>query len=412
MDIDSWNLIVILFCIVMSAYFSATETAFSTANKVRLKSMDDKGNKRASEVLVMLDNYDNMISSILIGNNIVNILLASLATLIFVNIFGEDKGTSISTTITTIAVLIFGEISPKCIAKEHPEKFAMFSAPILRALIVVLTPFNFVFKQWTKILSTVFKSNESQCITEEELITFVEETMNDGTIDEQESDMIKSIIELSDLVAMDVLTPRVDVTSVDIKLSIEEIENIFLDTGYSRLPIYKDNIDNILGTIYQKDFFSQVKKNDCSIESIIKPAKFITGNKNIKKLLRELQSDRSHIAIVIDEYGSMTGIVTMEDILEEIVGDIWDEEDEVVRDITAVNENDYIALGSASINILRELIDLPDDLAVTTVNGWVIEKLTAIPKVGDKFIYEEYEFEVITVSGKRTGKLSIKKIIN
>ena len=172
MDGDSWNLIIILFCIVMSAYFSATETAFSTANKVRLKSMADKGNKRASEVLVMLDNYDSMISSILIGNNLVNILLASLATLIFVNIFGEDKGPSISTTITTIAVLIFGEVSPKCIAKEHPEKFAMFSAPILRVLMVLLTPFNFVFKQWTKVLSTVFKSNESQCITEEELSLF------------------------------------------------------------------------------------------------------------------------------------------------------------------------------------------------------------------------------------------------
>lgn len=412
MDGDSWNLIIILICIIMSAYFSATETAFSTANKVRLKSMADKGNKRADRVLVMLDNYDSMLSSILIGNNIVNILLASLATMLFVELFGEDRGTSISTAITTTVVLIFGEISPKCVAKEHPEKFAMFSVPILRALMIILTPFNFVFKQWTKVLSTVFKSNESQCITEEELITFVEETMNDGTIDEQESDMIKSIIELSDLVAMDVLTPRVDVTSVDIKLSIDEIENIFLDTGYSRLPIYKDNIDNILGTIYQKDFFSQVKKNDCSVESIIKPAKFITGNKNIKELLRELQSDKSHIAIVIDEYGSMTGIVTMEDILEEIVGDIWDEEDEVVKDIVSTSGSNYVALGSASINILRELVNLPEDLTVTTVNGWVIEKLTAIPKVGDKFIYGEYEFKVLTVSGKRTGKLSIKKILN
>lgn len=410
MDGDSWNLIIILLCIVMSAYFSATETAFSTVNKVRLKSIADKGNSRASRVLKMLDDYDGMLSSILIGNNIVNILSASLSTVLFIGLLGEDLGASMSTAVTTVVVLIFGEISPKCIAKEHPEGFAMFSAPILSVIMFILTPFNFIFRQWKKVLSKLFKASDYQCITEEELITFVEETMNDGAIDEQESDMIKNIIELSDLVAMDVLTPRVDVTSVNINTSVNDIESIFIDTGYSRLPVYKDTIDNIIGTVYQKDFFSKVVRNGNTFEEIIKPAKFITGNKNIRELLRELQVDKNHIAIVVDEFGSMVGIVTMEDILEEIVGDIWDEEDEIVKDITVINDNEYIVLGSANVGVLRDIITLEDELHVTTVNGWVIDKLTAIPKVGDKFNHSGFAFEIMTVNGKRTGKLSIKKI--
>ena len=261
-----------------------------------------------------------------------------------------------------------------------------------------------------KVLSKLFKASDYQCITEEELITFVEETMNDGAIDEQESDMIKNIIELSDLVAMDVLTPRVDVTSVNITASVNDIESIFIDTGYSRLPVYKDTIDNIIGTVYQKDFFSKVVRNGNTFEEIIKPAKFITGNKNIRELLRKLQVDKNHIAIVVDEFGSMVGIVTMEDILEEIVGDIWDEEDEIVKDITVINDNEYNVLGSANVGVLRDIITLEDELHVTTVNGWVIDKLTAIPKVGDKFNHGGFTFEIMTVNGKRTGKLSIKKI--
>ena len=410
MDGDSLSLIIIFICVVMSAYFSATETAFAMANKVRLKSLSEKGDKKAEKVLQILADYDGMISSILIGNNIVNILGTSLATIFFVKLLGEDIGASVATAVTTIVVLIFGEISPKCVAKEHPEAFARFSVSLLCIVVKILAPFNFVFKQWKRVLAFLFKSGEAQCITEEELITFVEETKNDGTIDEQESDMIKSVIEFSDLVALDVLTPHVDVTSVNIEDSIEHIEAVFIETGYSRVPVYKDTTGNVIGTLYQKDFFSKVLRDGNTIEDIVKPARFITGNKNIRELLRELQNEKNHIAIVIDEFGSMIGIVTMEDILEEIVGDIWDEEDEVIKELVEINGDEYHVLGSANVNVLKNIFELDDSIRVNTVNGWVIERLNALPKKGDKFIHCDYSCEVLTMNGKRIGKLSVKKV--
>lgn len=374
-----------------------------------MKNMADKGNKKARKVLAMAENYDTLLSTILIGNNIVNIASASLATMLFVDLMGEDLGPGMSTLITTIVVLIFGEVSPKSIAKESPEKFAMFSAPFLNVLTIILFPFNFLFKLWKKLLSKIIRPGEKQTITEEELLTFVEETRNEGGIDEQESSMIRSVIDFSDLEAVDILTPRIDVEAIPADASKDEIAKVFLETGYSRLPVYEDTIDNIVGILYQKDFHNYAYHTDMEITKLIKPAVFIPERRKIRDLLKELQSRKLHLAVVIDEFGGTIGIVTMEDILEELVGEIWDEHDEIVDEIKDVSDNEYIVLGGANIEKLFEKLHIEEEVSVTTVNGWIMDKLPYIPVKGDEFEFKNWKIKVLEMDGKRVGKVSIKE---
>ena len=286
------SLIIIVCCIIMSAYFSATETAFSSLNRVRMKSLAEKGNKRAALVLRLSENYDSLLSTILIGNNIVNITSTSVATVLFVRLLGEERGSSLSTLVMTIVVLIFGEVSPKSLAKEVPENFALFSAPILRVLVIILSPANFLFGQWKKLLSLIFKFSRESGITEEELLIMVEEAKQDGGIDEQEGTLIRSAIEFSDLTAEDVLTPRIDVAAVPADATQEEIADIFTETGFSRLPVYRENVDNIVGIIYQKDFYNQIYHTERKLEEIIRPALFIAMGKKVGQLLKELQQKK------------------------------------------------------------------------------------------------------------------------
>lgn len=407
MEGDSLFIIIIVFCIVMSAYFSATETAFSSLNRIRIKNMAEKGNKRAALVLRLSNNYDGLLSTILIGNNIVNITSASLATVVFVRYLGEEAGASISTVVTTIVVLIFGEISPKSIAKENAETFSMFSAPILNVFMKILTPVNFLFKQWKKLLSKIIKAEGDHSITEEELLTIVEEAEQEGGIDEQESSLIRSALEFSELEAADILTPRVDVVGISSDLSKEEIAKIFAQTGYSRLPVYEGSIDHIIGIIYQKDFHNYVYHTNKNISAIIRPVLFIAKSKNIGELLRELQRNKSHIAVVMDEFGGTVGIVTLEDVLEELVGEIWDEHDKVVEEIEKVSENEYLVLGSANVEKLFEELDREEEFEVLTVSGWVMDELDKVPEEGDEFEYEGLKVKVLQMDGKRVGKVRI-----
>ena len=400
-------LMIIVFCIIMSAYFSATETAFSSLNKIRLKNMAEKGDKKAAKVLKMAENYDSLLSTILIGNNIVNIACASLSTILFVDMLGEDLGAGMSTLVTTIVVLIFGEVSPKSIAKEMPEKFAMFSSGFLGILLVVLAPFNFLFRQWKKLLSKVIRPTEKQITTEEELLTFVEETKNEGGIDEQESSMIKSVIDFSDITALDVLTPRIDVIGISLGASKEDIAELFKSSGYSRIPVYEGTMDHILGILYEKDFHNCMLGTDIDMFSIIKPALFVAGSKKIRELLAELQAQKLHIAVVIDEYGGTIGIVTMEDILEELVGEIWDEHDEVVDEIVQVSESEYFVLGNANVEKLFERLGMKSEFDVTTVTGWVMECCQKVPKAEDEFVYQNLKGKVLEMNGKRIGKVHI-----
>lgn len=403
-------LVVILFCVIMSAYFSATETAFSTFNRIRLKNMAEDGNKRAAKALKLAENYDTLLSTILIGNNIVNILAASLSTVLFVSLIeNESLATTLSTVVLTLVVLIFGEISPKSIAKESPEKFAMFSTPLISLLVIIFTPLNIVFKGWKKLLSLIFKSEEDSGITEEDLITIIEEAEEDGNFEKSETELIKSAIEFNELEVGDIFTPRIDVSAVEKDLTKEEIKEVFVKTGYSRLPVYEDDLDNIIGIIYYKDFFTR-DFNEGEIEKIIKPVIFVTKTRNVNELMNELQEKKLHLAVVTDEYGSTAGIVTLEDILEEIVGDIWDEHDDVVIDVNEIGEGEYIVSGKANISKVFDEIGVDTEPEALTVNGWAMDALARIPTEGDTFEADGLSATVLKMNGKRIDNLRIIKL--
>lgn len=400
-------IIVLIILIMMSGFFSATETAFSSLNKIRIKNLSNNGNKKAQLTLDLVENYEKVLSTILIGNNIVNIISASLSTIIFVNYFG-DAGITISTIVMTILVLIFGEISPKSLAKEAPENFAMFSASILKVLIVLFTPLNFLFLLWQDFITNVFKISSDRSITEEELITIVNEAEEDGGIDAQEGELIRSAIEFNDLIVTDVLTPRVDIAAISSLDSKEKISNVFLETGYSRLPVYLETIDNIIGVITHKDFFNYVIEKELPLDFAIKPTIYTTNTMKISKLLKLLQQSKSHMAIITDEYGGTLGIVTMEDIIEELVGEIWDEHDEVVNEFVKVGDHKYKISCKANLDKMFELFNLKSELDITTVSGWVTYELGKIPNVGDNFTYENLHITVSKTDHRRVLEILVE----
>ena len=399
-------IVVLAILVLLSGYFSATETAFSSLNKTRIKTMVEKGNKRAALVYKLSEKYDKLISTILIGNNIVNISAASVGTVFFVKLCGEKAGPSISTAVITLIVLIFGEISPKSIAKDCPEKFAMFSAPIINALIWILTPVNFVFSMWKKLLSKILKVEENAKMSQEELLMLVEEVQQEGSIDTDEGNLIRNAIEFTETKAEDILTHRVDIEAVAFESNKEEIARVFSQSKFSRILVYKENIDNIVGVIHQKDLYVDGKITDKPVEKIMTPPVFVQTNEKINELLKELQKNKSHIAVVLDEYGGTFGIVTMEDILEELVGEIWDEHDEVVEEFRKINENTYDVDCSANMEDFCELFDIEYSFESISVGGWVTEHLGAVPEKGDKF-----EFENLTVTVTETDIHRVTKIL-
>lgn len=404
MNTESFNLILILgFLILMSAYFSATETAFSAINRIRLKSMASNGNKKAALVLELVGNYDKVLSTILIGNNIVNIALASLSTVIFVRYFG-NAGVTISAIVMTVLVLIFGEITPKSLAKEAPESFAMSSASLLKLFMALLSPLNYFFKLWKKLLTKVVKLNKTGGITEEELITMVNEAARDGELEKHEGDLIRNAIEFNDLNVSDVLTPRIELSAVSEDESIESIHKLFVESGYSRLPVYRDSFDNIIGVIHLKDFFLRTSDQP---STFVKPVLHTSDKQRISRLLHLLQENKCHLAVVTDEHGGTMGIVTLEDIVEEIVGEIWDEHDEIIQEFEQTKANVFLAYGSASIEKFFRLLDKDQDSDVATVNGWVIRQLGRWPKVGDIFEFENLSVEIIEVEDWMAKKIQV-----
>lgn len=406
-------IVIIVVCLLFSAYFSATETAFTAVNKVRLRAKADDGDKGAKRVLKLADNYDRLLSTILIGNNIVNILASSLATLLFVAWIqnNESLATTLSTLAMTIVVLIFGEVTPKTLAKEHPEGFARFSAPIINAFAYVLTPLNGFFWLWKKLLAKIFKSKESNAITDDELIIMVDEAEQEGGINAQESSLIKSAIEFNDLEAKDILIPRVDVVAIDANTPFDEVSQIFLETSYSRLPVYEGSIDKIVGILHEKDFIKQRNEEDFTLIKAAKPAVFVVSATKIGSVLQQLQKRKSHMAVVSGEFGETVGIITMEDILEELVGEIWDEHDEVEADVVAVNESEFKVLGSTSLNDFCEYFELRDvDCESATVGGWVIDMLGKVPSVGDELTYENLKITVSVTDSRRIVELNVIKL--
>ena len=374
----------ILCLLLLSAFFSATETAFTSLNRIKMKNMANDDVKNAKLVLKLEDRYDKLLSTILIGNNIANIGMTAIATVMFVALLGGSLGPTVSTVVMTVAVLIFGEISPKNIAKEHPEGFALFAAPIMRGLMWLFTPLNVFFSLWKKLLGKIFGTQENGSYTEDELITIVEEAQIGGSIGKEQQELITNAIEFDDLEAIDVITPRVDIVAVELGTSVEEIGRTFKESGLSRLPVYEDDLDNIIGIINQKDFHNYVVGENRELEQYIKPVAYVAESIKAAVLLKKMQTKKTHIAIIVDEYGGTTGLVTMEDIIEELVGKIYDEHDAIeMREVTRLYDGSYSVAGGANVEMVGEDIDIN----ATTINGWVMIELDRLAKVGDTFTY-------------------------
>ncbi|MBO5714566.1 MAG: HlyC/CorC family transporter [Clostridia bacterium] len=410
-------LISIIALLVLSAFFSSTETCFSCASKIKLRALATSGNKRAKKVLDLAeDNYDELISTVLIGNNIVNITAATLATIFFAKLLANSPnvdGAFVSTVVMTVATLIFGEITPKLIAKVYPEKTAMLYYPIITAFIYVFWVFNRIFAGWKWLISKIFRLKNEDKITEDEIMTVVEEAEEDGTIREEETQLIRSVIEFDDLEVSDILVPRVNIVAVDVESSMEEIKNVFTKEGYSRLPVYKDTIDTIIGTIHEKDFFRAYLNGKKGIDGIMQNAYYTTEHAKISNLLKQLQKSKVHIAVVLDEYGGTMGIITLEDILEELVGEIYDEHDEVINYFKPIEDNVFVVDGNAPVSDMFEYFELEDpedEYDATTVSGFVIEKLGEIPRAGVKLEYKNLDFEVTKSTVKKV--LQVRVTVN
>lgn len=402
------SILAMIGCIIMSAYFSATETAFSSLNKTRVKVLADNGNKRAALVLRLEEDYDRLLSSILIGNNIVNISVASIGTVLFVRFYG-DVGATISTVVVTVVVLIFGEITPKSIAKDTAESFALFSAPIIRVIIVILTPLNFLFSQWKKLVSHFVKSEDNAAMSHEELLMFMEDVEQDGGIDEKEGELLRNALEFRDQTAAEILTHRIEIEAVSIDDTHEEIARVFTQSRFSRLLVYKENIDQIVGVLHQKDFYINGKMTDQPIAKIMTKPVFVYQHTKIRDVLKRLQYQKSHIAVVVDDFGGTLGIVTMEDILEELVGEIWDEHDEVELDFEKIGDDLYRVDCSVSLDDFMEFFDIKLESDSVSVGGWVMEHLNHVPAKGEQFTFENLEIVVSDVDAYRVDFITVKQ---
>ena len=382
-------LIAIILLTLSSTFFSATETAFSSANKIKLKNLAADDNKRAAYALRLCEDFDKLITAVLVGNTISNITMTTVATVYGIMTWGAKVGPTIATVMVTFLVLVFGEISPKILAREYAEETALALTPFVRALIFILTPLTFIFNGLKIFLKKVFGKKDGPEFSEDELLTIVEEAEAGGAIGEEQSELIANAIEFNDIDAIDILTPRVDIVAVEKGTPVAEIKKVFKESGLSRLPVYEDDLDNIIGVINQKDLYNNNVKTIKDAEKIIKPVAYVAETLKAAVLLKKMQAKRTHIAIVVDEYGGTTGLVTLEDIIEEIVGDIYDEHDTVtMKDVRPAGDDVYMVAGGANLEDFFEMFDEEIDADATTINGWVMIELDRLPKVGDEFDYE------------------------
>ena len=400
--------VAMVMCVVLSAYFSATETAFSSANKTRLKALAEKGNYRAKIAYQLSEDYDRLISTILIGNNIVNITVASIGTLLFVQALG-DIGATVSTVVVTVVVLIFGEITPKSVAKDHAESFSMFSAPIIKTLILVLTPLNFLFSQWKVLVSKIFRSDTESKMSQDELLLLLDEVQQEGAIDASEGELLKNAVTFGDMEAQDILTHRVDLEAISLEATKEEIAEKFKETQFSRLLVYRENIDQIVGILCQKDFYIGTGITDAAVADIMTEPIYVPPTEKLDCLLQQLQHRKSHVAIVVDEYGGTLGIVTMEDILEELVGEIWDEHDEIEEPFRQQDSSTYLVDCSVSLDSFCDMFHIAPDSDSNSLGGWVMEQLRKIPDPGDSFVYGDLTVTVTATNDRRVEEVKVER---
>ena len=402
--------ILILVCVVLSAWFSATETAYNSVNRIRMKSRAEKGDKKAALVLELLEQFDKLLSTILIGNNIVNIAATSMATVLFVRFLGEDKGSGIAMLVTTLVLLIFGEITPKGLAAQYPERFASFSAPMLRVLMIIMTPLTLLFGLWKRLISRVIGNEEDRSITEEELLTMVDVAEDEGGINEQESTLLRNSIDFMDQEAQDILTPRVDIAGVERGETKQQIAAQFAETGYSRLPVYEGDLDHIVGILYQKDFYNKAYDTETAVSAIVRPVIFVSEHRKLGNLLREMQQKKMQIAVVLDEFGGTRGIVTMEDILEELGGEIWDEHDEIVNEIEQVSDHEFLVMGGTNLEKLMDELESTTESDALTVSGWVLEAAGHIPVQGEELERDGFRITILEMEERRVKRIRLVRI--
>lgn len=414
---DIINVFLLVLLIILSSYFSMSETAFTSANRIRLKNEAENGDKKAEKTLSLAENFDAVLSTILIGNNIANIALTAVATVIFVGWFPE-YGATISTIVTTIVVVIFGEITPKSIAKEKAEPLAKFSTPSLRFFMFLFKPAILFFEKWKSLLDKVFKFEKHEGISEDELLSMVDEAESGGSIEDHEHRLVRSAIEFDDLEVSTIITPRVDVIGCEINDEDEKIEDLFYTHNFSRLIVYENSIDNVIGVLHEKDFNRYLKakqknKTNDSLLSAVKNVIFVQPNMNLSMLLRKMQVEKTHMAIVADEHGGMIGIATMEDALEELVGEIWDESDTIEKEIKEiVKGTSYEVKGTANLNKIFDLFGLTNqnEFMSNTISGFVIETLGHLPIEGETFDYQNMHVTINHVRNRRVLDIQIDYI--
>ena len=398
--------------VALSAYFSATETAFTSLNRIRLKTRADDGDKRAARTLALAADFDRLLSTLLIGNNIVNNVATTIGAVLFIQLIGPGKGPTVSATVLTIVILIFGEVTPKSLAKERPEAWAIVATPLLRVLAVLLTPVNFLFTQWKKLLRVLLRNQDDDGITEEELMGMVDQAETEGSLDQHESDLIRNAIEFNDMEVSEILTPRVDLEALADTATMEEAAAMYADSGFSRLPIYHDSIDNIIGVLHEKDFYAAYCRGVKRLSELKGSVLYTTETARISDLLRQLQQNKVHMAVVVDEYGGTQGIVTMEDIMEELVGEIWDEHDEVIEEFRKQSDGSYLVACSADLDDLYDLFDMKpsEEYDASSVSGWVMEEIGRVPDVGDRFRADGLEVCVTRVEHRRVMEIRVRRL--
>ncbi len=405
---------VIIVLVMCSAFFSSTETAFSSVNRIRIKNKAENGDKKAKKALYVAEHYDKALSTILVGNNVVNIAASALATLLFVSFMGDAAGTLVSTIVLTLVVLVCGEVLPKNLAIENNEKICIAFAPALIFLMAVFTPLTFLLLRLSNIVTAISRKNKKTApsVTEDELKYIVESIEEEGVLEEQESELVQSALEFDEKTAYDILTPRVDMTALNLDSDPDTIREVIVKERFSRIPVYKNNIDNIIGILHTRDYLEVLLENKVpDLSKLIQPAYCIYRSKKLSALLADFKHNRLHIAVVTDDYGGTLGIVTMEDLLEQLVGDIWDEDEEVEQKFKKLAENKYEISGDMNIDDLLELIDKDDkyiDSDSKSVGGWVIEQIGDIPSDGDSFCYKELSVTVSKVDDQRVNLVTVQ----
>ncbi len=404
--------LIIIVLLMISAVCSATETAFSSANRIRLKNMAASGSKRAAKALAMAEDFDKPLTAILIANNVVNIASSALATVFFTERFGSGS-VGIATLVMTVLVLIFGEILPKSLAKENSERFSVFMAPLLSAFIIVITPLIWIFTGIKKLVVKLVghREEEQPSVTEEELKYIIEEIEDEGVLEEQESDLVRSALEFDEITISKVLVPRINIIGIERGSSFESIRDVFIQTKFSRLPVYEGTLDSIVGVIHQSDFFELYLSGGSDIGGIMKQPVLFPEGKKISEALRELQKAKMHMGVVVDEYGGTEGICTLEDIIEELVGEIYDESDDEDTSFVKLGENRFRVSASLSVGDFLDRAGLPEDTVetdMTSVGGWVMELLGRIPEQNEFVRSGMFDMTVQMEDEQKIGSLIIK----